>query len=59
MLKRLIRLWKIELYARKLDPKAFERGSYAGKRQARESAKTMFAAAEGQYDAIGYRPGRN
>jgi len=59
MLKRLIRRWKIERLARRLDPKAFERGHQHGKKLARESAKAMFAAADGQYDAIGWRPGRS
>lgn len=59
MLKQLIRRWKIEVLARKLDPRAFADGKIAAKRQAKESAKAMIATAEGQYDAIGWRPGRD
>jgi hypothetical protein len=56
MFKRIIRLFKIEALARRLDPRAFKASSHAGKRRARMTARAMFAAAEGQYDAIGGEP---
>lgn len=56
MLARFIRWFKIEMLARKLDPKAFHKGHHYRKNLARQSARTMLAAAEGQYDAIGGKP---
>lgn len=56
MFKRIIRRLKIEALARRLDPRAFANGRPFAKRQAREKAEKLFAAAEGQYDAIGGKP---